>query len=100
MLKYDKDRVFFESNGTIYELTSQPYEPCLYIKKEGQIIKTIHNAWTTDTLSEIFQEGGTIEAFNGERYSEKEFCTILEKFIESRKTEADWTYIAKFFKEE
>ncbi|MBQ7256665.1 MAG: hypothetical protein IJS60_03110 [Abditibacteriota bacterium] len=95
MLKYIENKLLFEMNGITYRLTSQPYEPCLYINYNGQIIKTIHNAWTWDTISETFQKGEKIEALDGKCYSEEEFCSVLEKFMESSRTEADFAFIAK-----
>ena len=99
MIKYDKEKVFFVLNDILYELTSQPYEPCLYINKEGKIIKIIHNAFTTDTISDAFQKGRSVEAIDGKEYTEDKFCKILEKFMEDTKTEVDFTYIANKYEE-
>ncbi len=94
MLKYEDDKLYFCVDNKTYELTSQPYEPCLYINKDKKIFKIIHNAFAIDEIKAIFKKGDSLKAMNGKAYSEKEFCNIVDNFIRSDRYEADFTFIA------
>ena len=82
--------VVFEYDGTTYELTGQPYEPCIYVKKDGVTVRTLHNAFTVYDLPEWFDEGHTISANGGKSLDRKAFCKVIAAAIESDRSEMDF----------
>lgn len=94
MLKRAGRKVLFAYNGVDYELTDQPYEPCIYIKRDGEIFRTLHNAFTADDLPEWFAEGKTLKAIDGRVFDQKAFCKVLAAAIDSDRTEMDFTFAA------
>ena len=68
---------YFTADGKYYELSCQPYEPCLHIKDEGGTIAYIHNAFDPYYVIEAFYLGNTVEAITGKIYGPKEFCEML-----------------------
>ena len=65
--------VFSYADGE-YELRSHPYEPCLYICKNDEMIKILHNAFEAYDLPEIFDANETVRAITA----------IIEKAFEKR----------------
>ncbi len=97
-LEYDTHNMsvlYLTYQGITYELTSYPYEPCLYIKHGDAHVCTLHTAFNTDELIEAFSKGRTVRAMNGINYDEKTFCKILVASIDSKRGDMDFTYAAK-----
>lgn len=94
MIKKDGNKTLFFHNGTEYELSDHPYEPCMYIKKDGETVVTLHNAFTVSDLPELFSGGGTVTAIDGKTYGEEDFCRVLDAAVESGRSEMDFTFAA------
>lgn len=90
--------VIFLYRGVEYELTDQPYEPCLYIKKDGAIFRTLHNAFTAYDLPEYFAQGNSLTAIDGKKYGKKDFCKVLAAAIDGDRSEMDFTFAAGLVK--
>lgn len=98
LLKRREKGVVFLYKGIEYELTDQPQEPCLYLKKDGRIIRTLHNAFTAFDLPEWFAEGRTLTAVNGKVYDATAFCKVLAAAIDSNRSEMDFPFAASLVK--
>lgn len=94
LLKRMGDEVVFLYDETEYTLGSHPYEPCLYIKKDGGIVRTLHNAFTADELPERFAEDGVLTGIDGKEYDLESFCRVLAAAITSDRTEMDFPFAA------
>ena len=93
---YENDRMFYEYRGDRYLLGSHPYEPCLYLIRDGKPYRTLHNAYTTEELREAFSTGKTvIDGFTGIEYDAEAFCRVLAITIDSGREEMDFTFAAK-----
>lgn len=90
----ENDDIIFDNNNK-YILTSHPYEPCLYINEDGEIIKTVHNAFEVQDLPERFADNGKIFGADGRHYNEESFCKALEAALEYDKKECNFTYAAE-----
>lgn len=53
-------KIIFSSEDGEYGLRSHPYEPCLYIYKDDEMIKILHNAFEVYDLPSIFDSHGTV----------------------------------------
>ena len=94
MLENDKGKVIFTCGQEIYELRSHPYEPCLYICKDNEIVKVLHNAFETDCLPAIFEAGETVQDPCGRRYDKDEFCAVLAAALRDKHYEMNFTFAA------
>lgn len=81
ILCYENKIPYFYIKEEKYELSSHPYEPCTYIKRDGLCI-SIHNAFDIDYAFHVFQNKKTIISITGKEYSQKDFCTMLEYSLE------------------
>lgn len=88
------EQVVFVHKGETYVLTDHPYEPCIYIKSEGKIVCTLHNAFTVYDLPEFFAEGRELTAIDGKVYNERMFCKVLAAALDSGRGEMDFTFAA------
>lgn len=86
--------VLFVYNGVEYELGDHPFEPCTYIKKDGKIICTLHNAFTVYDLPEWFADGKSLQGIDGKEYDETAFCKVLAASIDSGRTDMDFPFAA------
>ena len=59
-LEYSAKEMNFIYRGTVYAVSDYPYEPCLYLKKDGRLLSVIHNSFTVDNLIRVFSEGGSV----------------------------------------
>lgn len=98
MLIFESNRARFAYQGVFYELSDHPYEPCLYLRKDGRIALTLHNAFDVQTLAERFQNGETVTAVSGRTYTEEAFCRVLEAALESGRGEMDFPFAASLVK--
>ena len=98
-LCYDNDaELTYSYKGITYKLTSYPYEPCMYLKRDDSLICVLHNAFTTYYIAEKFSAGKKAQIYRWE-YDEKEFCQILATVLESGRSDLDFTYAAKLWQE-
>lgn len=88
------EKLLFLYNGREYELGSQPYEPCLYIRQHGVILRTLHNAFTVDDLPGRFERGETLTGIDGKEYGREAFCRVLAAAIDSSRSEMDFPFAA------
>lgn len=95
LLKRDGDNVRFLYKETVYTLTSHPYEPCLYIRKDDSIFRTLHNACDIEGKPEFFAEGNLLHAINGKDYTLTQFCRILASAIDGSRSEMDFPFAAR-----
>lgn len=94
LLKSTENGTAFLLDGNEYGLSSHPYEPCLYIKKDGETIRTLHNAFSADGLPERLADDGTLTGADGREYDLKSFCRVLAAALASGRAEMDFTYAA------
>lgn len=94
ILKNRENDVVFLYNETEYILNSHPYEPCLYIKKDGAILRILHNAFNVDELLESFAQGETLMGIDGKAYDQSSFCRTLVAAITGSRTEMNFTFAA------
>ncbi len=90
-----KEYLSFIYNKATYHLTSQPYEPCLYISKEDKIIRIIHNSFTIDEIISIAQGELCITAITGKKYDINDVCSVLTYAIDNDIYETDLSYLEK-----
>lgn len=95
IIKRRDGEVVFLYGDTEYTLGSHPYEPCLYIKKDGAILRTLHNAFTEDELPERFAEGESLLGIDGKEYDREGFCRVLAAALGSERSEMDFPFAAK-----
>ena len=86
--------IFSHADGE-YELRSHPYEPCLYIYKDDEMIKILHNAFEVYDLPSIFNSHGTVRAIDGRDFDRDAFCKVLVAAINDERYEMNWTFAAR-----
>lgn len=89
----NKKIVFNYMDGE-YELRSHPYEPCLYIYRNDEMIKILHNAFEVHDLPDIFSSNGTVRAIDSRDFDEDAFCKVLIAAINDEHYEMNWTFAA------
>jgi hypothetical protein len=92
-----KDDLVFQIDGEEYNLSSQPYEPCLYISKDDKIIRIIHNSFTTDEIISSIEDGLKISAITGTLFDTHMICELLSFTINNSFYEVDLGYLEKRF---
>ncbi|MBO4476589.1 MAG: hypothetical protein J5737_07715 [Bacteroidales bacterium] len=65
-------------NGSRYRLTCHPYEPCLYITDELEVLTAVHNAFDPDSVLREFAGGRTVTSITGREYDAADFCRMVE----------------------
>lgn len=93
-IKRNEELVLIINNKTYY-ITSNPYEPCLYIKLNDKIISIIHNSFNTDEIENIARENNKIRSITGREYDIKEVCELLVCAINNNIYDTDISYIEK-----
>ena len=68
---------WLDVDGTVLRLTSQPYEPCTYISRADGGVTTIHNAFDTSVVLELFADGRTLSSITGRTYYPGDFCGMI-----------------------
>ena len=96
------DEVTYTYKGETYQLSSHPYEPCLYLWKDGVCVCTLHNAYNPEDLVRAFTAGKTITTnyskdFDKE-FDETGFCRVLSAALDSGQDNMDLFYAAKLAK--
>lgn len=95
LLKRRGSAVLFVYRDAEYELSDQPYEPCLYIRKDGAIFRTLHNAFTADELPERLASGEELTGIDGRQYDLAKFCRVLAAAIDGSRSEMDFPFAAR-----
>ena len=94
IIKNINGKIIFFHIDCEYELRSHPFEPCLYIYRDEEIIKVIHNAFDVYELPSIFEAGETVRAINGKDFDEVAFYKVLIAAINDVRYEMDWPFAA------
>ena len=94
LLKLAENKILFVYNNQRYELSSHPYEPCMYIKRNGLDVCILHNAFEVYDLPDKFDHDEKIEASDGKLYDEEAFLKVLAAAIDSGRKEMNFTYAA------
>ncbi len=76
LAKADKDLCFFQ-NGVCRTLGSNPYEPCLYILKDGNVTVTIHNSFEINAIEELAKHGSELTSITGNKYDLARVCELV-----------------------
>ncbi len=76
------DEIIFVYKNTEYTITSQPYEPCMYISKDGMLFRALRNAFDTSELLECLTEGVSVMGIDGKRYGLADFCNVFAFMID------------------
>lgn len=69
--------LFFSDGESSYEITSQPYEPCTYFVQNEKVVRLIHNAFTTDEILMLKEDGAVITAITGTKYDKEKLCRLF-----------------------
>lgn len=97
-LENKNNKIIFTCGQEAYELRSHPYEPCLYICKDDEIIKVLHTAFEAYNLLEIFEAGETVTDVCGRRYDKEAFCDVLVAALKDKRYDMDFTFAARMTK--
>lgn len=68
---------WLEVDGIPLKLTSQPYEPCMYIARADYGVTTIHNAFDVSAVMSLFTDGRTVSSITGRVYRPGDFCGLI-----------------------
>ena len=102
-LNLSSDELTYTYKNEIYRLYSHPYEPCLYLYKEDELVCALHNAYNPEQLVKAFSAGGTVKTNYGKDYDkefdEAGFCRVLAAALDSGRSDMDLFYAAKLAKE-
>ena len=93
------NELILNDNKNRYNLESNSYEPCLYIKKDNKIMVIIHNSLTTDELINISINKNKINLINGKDYDIKEICKLIILAINNGIYDTDISYLEKMNRE-
>ena len=91
----DGSVMYYNYKDRRYTLTSQPYEPLIYVKDGETLTCILHMAFNTEELVDAFSEGKTVKSVDWVDHDEKTFCKILATALDSKRSELDYTYAAK-----
>lgn len=104
LLNLSSDEVTYTYEGETYRLSSNIYEPCLFIWKADELVCTLHNAYTTEQLVKAFTAGKTIKTNYGtdydQEFDEAGFRRVLAAALDSGRENMDLFYAAKLAKKE
>ena len=91
-------KVIFTCDAKEYELKSHPYEPCLYLYRNNEMVKILHNAFEVYDLVKKFESGETVSAPDSKQYDKEDFCKVLSAALCNERYEMNWTFAAKLVK--
>lgn len=91
-------KVVFICQDGEYELQSHPYEPCLYIRKNHEMIKVLRHAFDVYELPGIFEANESVKGIDGKDYDQEAFCKVLIAAINNNRFEMDWPFAARLVK--
>ncbi len=90
-LVYDDGCPYLIIRGAKYDLTSSPYEPCLYIGNGDRLI-AVHNSFDPVFAVSKFARGETVDAVTGKKYGAEDFCRMLEFVVTALGFDTDISY--------
>ena len=70
-------RPYLRLDGEEYTLSSHPFEPSTYIRKNSRVVVTVRNAFEIYTAYETLADGGTVTSISGREYDAAGFCALL-----------------------
>lgn len=76
-----------------YQLSSNIYEPCLYINGPDGFCITIHHAFTLDELCHTARTNGLMEMITGDKYDMHGICMLLRKALALSMESVDIGYL-------
>ena len=82
-------------NNNVYNISSHPYEPCLYIKISNEIIITIHNSFSVSEIINMAKENKNLQSISGCDYNIDKICDILICAIDNMILDTDLSYLEK-----
>ena len=91
LLTGSEDALFLRDGERVYELTSHPYEPCLYLRERGSLAAVLHNGFGTEDVCRAARQGETLRSVTGNEFGVGRLCRLLA-FAASRGLEADVGY--------
>jgi len=97
LLCYNNNLVAIK-NKNIYKLSSNPYEPCLYINLGNEIKITIHSSFSISEIIDIAKENKTIRSISGNDYDIEKICNLLLCAIDNNLLNTDINYLEKYLK--
>lgn len=88
-----KDRVPYLIVGErTFTLSCQPFEPCMYIQSEGELLNIIHNSFDPEWVVNCFAEGDTFTSITGREYTPRDFCELID-FASTSCYDTDISYV-------
>ena len=93
-LNLNSDEVSYTYKDVIYQLSSHPYEPCLYLQRGDEIICVLHNAYTTEQIMDAFTAGRSLKYYGNREYDEAGFCRVLAAALDSGRQSMDFFFAA------
>ena len=70
-------KLCLRDGADLYEVSSQPYEPCTYLLRNGNIDSVIHNAFDESSIRRVAEVKGIIRAVTGAEYDADRLCRFL-----------------------
>ncbi|MBQ2582061.1 MAG: hypothetical protein II574_10585 [Ruminococcus sp.] len=93
MLADDDGELYLIADNKQYHITSQPYEPCMYLRCGDESEITVHNAFTTDTLCRLADSHGKATAMSGNEHDLGSLCSLLLLAVGCKRTSVDFDYL-------
>ena len=69
---------YLVADGTRYQLTCHPYEPCLYITEEDGTKTAVHNSFDPRSVLYALRKGELLTSITGREYDALDFCRMVE----------------------
>ena len=88
LLNNNKNLIFV-ANSIQYNLSSNPYEPCLYMNLNNEPIIVIHNSFTIDEIIYVAKKDNKLKIISGNEYDISGVCELLLCAVNQNVFEAD-----------
>ena len=93
LLGQSGETYYLRTGEQSYQLSSNSYEPCLYIEGPDGFCITIHHAFTLDELCRTAQTNGSMEMITGDKYDMQGICMLLRKALTLSMESVDIGYL-------
>ena len=93
LLGQSGETYYLRTGERSYQLSSNSYEPCLYIEGPDGFCITIHHAFTLDELCSTAQTNGSMEMITGDKYDMQGICMLLRKALTLSMESVDIGYL-------
>ena len=93
LLGQSGEKYYLRMGERSYQLSSNIYEPCLYIDGPDGFCITIHHAFTLDKLCRTAQMNGSMKMITGDNYDMHGICMLLRKALTLSKESVDIGYL-------